>query len=277
MMHRPILTPVLTAVTLTAIFAAMLLSPQLARTSPRNSNHAEAIEGRKIFASRCADCHGLDGTGTQRAPNIATNPQVQDLSQKELFQIVSAGMPGVGMPAFRSLGTDGINAVTDYIRILQGKSGSARVAGNPQRGEAVFFGKGNCSNCHMAGGRGGFIAPDLTTYGQAHSAEQIRVAITNPGEREALKNMVTAIAVNEEHYECVVRNEDNFSLQLQSLDGVFHLLSKSDLKSIDRGQSLMPADYASRLSDAELDDVVSYLLTLANAAPRASSRHSNRE
>jgi hypothetical protein len=31
-----------------------------------------------------------------------------------------------------------------------------------------------------------------------------------------------------------VRNEDNFSLQLQTLDGAFHLFMKSELRSFER-------------------------------------------
>jgi hypothetical protein len=58
----------------------------------------------------------------------------------------------------------------------------------------------------------------------------------------------------------LVRNEDNFSLQLQGTDGTFHLLMKSQITKVERtGRSLMPADYGTRLSSAELDDLVSYI------------------
>lgn len=127
----------------------------------------------------------------------------------------------------------------------------------------------------MASGRGGFIAPDLSTYGQTHSVEQIKSAIVNPSARESVKSMVTATAANGDRYKGIIRNEDNFSLQLQSEDGAFHFLSKADLKTIERGQeSIMPSDYASRLSAVQLNDIVSYLLKLSNdsAAPRPAAR-----
>ena len=61
----------------------------------------------------------------------------------------------------------------------------------------------------------------------------------------------------------VLRNEDNFSLQLQSLDGAFHLLMKSDVASMTRdSNSLMPADYGSTLSASELNDLVSFLMSV---------------
>ena len=254
-------------VVLATAFPVRLLYSQKAGLGARPANHAANSFGRQVFAESCAACHGLDGKGTERAPNIVTTLRTQKLSQKKLQQIVSEGVPGTGMPSFRSLGANAIAAVASYVRVMQGKSGNALLPGDPKRGEAIFFGKGECSNCHMAGGRGGFIAPDLTTYAQTHAATKIKSAITNSAERAPTKGLVIAIARDGERYEGVIRNEDNFSLQLQSMTGEFHFLSKADLKSVERSpSSIMPADYASRLNDAELDDIVSYLLTLGNVS-----------
>jgi putative heme-binding domain-containing protein len=124
----------------------------------------------------------------------------------------------------------------------------------------------------MASGRGGFIAPDLSTYGQTHSVEQIKSAIVNPAARDSIRPMVTATTANGDSYHGIVRNEDNFSLQLQSEDGAFHFLSKADLKTIERGQgSIMPSDYSTRLSATQLNDIVSYLLNLGEASVPASA------
>jgi cytochrome c oxidase cbb3-type subunit III len=86
--------------------------------------------------------------------------------------------------------------------------------------------------------------------------------------------MVTATAKDGERYQGIIRNEDNFSLQLQSMDGTFHFLSKADLKTIDRSQeSIMPSDYGSKLSAAQLNDLISYLLSLGQASVPAE-KHS---
>jgi len=48
------------------------------------------------------------------------------------------------------------------------------------------------------------------------------------------------------------------------LDGAFHLFTKSELKGVEhQDRSLMPSDYSFRLSRAELDDVVRYLMSIA--------------
>jgi putative heme-binding domain-containing protein len=226
-----------------------------------------------MFSTTCAACHGLDGMGSDRAPNIITNPQVQKLSASEMFRIISAGVPGTGMPSFQRLGKPTITSLVIYLKNLQGKDHSAPLPGDPKRGEALFFGNAQCSNCHMAAGRGGFIGPDLSSYGQTHGADKIKSAITNPSERDSLKPMVTVISANGDRVQGIVRNEDNFSLQLQSADGEFHFLSKTNLQSIDRAQgSIMPSDYASRFSEEQLNDIVSYLLTLGKPSNAAHTR-----
>jgi cytochrome c oxidase cbb3-type subunit III len=262
------------------IFCVPLFSqpPQQGTGSRQTAHSAHNSSGQHLFATTCAACHGLDGMGSERAPNIVTNPQVQKLSAAEISRIVSTGVPGTGMPAFQRLGKPAIASVVTYLRDLQGKNRSAPLPGDPQRGEALFFGSAQCSNCHMASGRGGFIAPDLTTYGQTHTADATKSSITNPAERDSTKAMVTAIAVNGDRYQGIVRNEDNFSLQLQSTDGAFHFLSKADLQSIDRSQgSMMPSDYASRLTVAQLNDLVSYLLSLEKTSLPIATRHADDE
>jgi cytochrome c oxidase cbb3-type subunit 3 len=229
---------------------------------------AVTIEGQEIFASSCAACHGLDGRGGERAPNIASSPKVQRLPAAEIFRIVQDGVPGTGMPAFRSLGTSGVKAVVSYLRTLQGRSQTAALPGDPRRGKSVFFGNTGCSRCHMANGEGGFIASDLSHYARTRSLDEMREAITNPvknlGPRE---RMVIAITREGPKYVGVPRNEDNFSLQLQTLDGAFHFFMKADLEHLEyQSQSLMPSDYGSTLSRRDLDDVISYLVSIAKTS-----------
>jgi cytochrome c oxidase cbb3-type subunit 3 len=269
--------PDLLAAGLLVFLAPALAHPQQhAQNSPAHS--AQRQNARQIFATTCAACHGLDGMGGERAPNIITNPQVQRLSASEMFSVISGGVPGTGMPAFQRLGKPAITSLVVYVKSLQGKNQTARLPGDPKSGEALFFGNAQCSTCHMASGRGGFIAPELTAYGQTHGAEQIKSAIVNPAARNSVKPIVTAATTNGELYHGIIRNEDNFSLQLQSEDGAFHFLSKADLKSIERGQdSIMPSDYSSRLSAAQLNDIVSYLLNLRSTSAAPLAHHGDEE
>lgn len=222
-------------------------------------------EGRKAFESACASCHGLDGRGGERGPNIATRQEVLRLSDAETLKILRDGIPAAGMPAFSTLGSGKLSAVLSYLRTLQGKGNAAAIPGDPQHGKAIFFGKARCSECHMMQGSGGFLGRDLSAYASNLSADEIRDSITNArGADEKRRRAVMVSLRGGEKLVGVVRNEDNFSLQLLSLDGSFHLLQRSDVTQIQaQAQPLMPTDYGSTLSAAELDDLVGYLMTVA--------------
>ena len=224
-----------------------------------NAAHA----GQQLFSSTCAGCHGLDGRGGEHAPNIATSQKIRQLTDSDIIRIVVKGIPSAGMPAFgTSLKRGQIEAVVGYLRTLGGKAPSQPVTGNPEKGRALFFGRAQCSECHMMNGRGGFIGADLSGYGANHTAAQIRDAIVDPGKNaESSQRPVLVTARDGRKYSGMVRNEDNFSLQLQSMDGTFHFFQKPDVARIERqAKPLMPDNYGSTLSGGDLDDVVSYLI-----------------
>jgi len=234
---------------------------------PAGAKQAERsiADGRQVFESRCTGCHGIDGRGGERAPDITTSAKTQRRSDSALAQIINNGIPSAGMPAFSTLDASTSRALVKYLRFLQGKTGSAALPGNPQNGKAIFFGLARCSECHLAAGAGGFIASDLSSYGRSRPVEEIREAIIKPNQpSNGSRGTVTIETRAGQTLTGVLRNEDNFSLQLQSLDGAFHLLMKSDVASVKRdSNSLMPPDYGSTLSAGDLNDLVSFLISVA--------------
>ncbi len=178
------------------------------------------------------------------------------------------------MPAFHSLGSNGVNAVVKYLRVLQGRGQASVLPGNAARGQALFFGKANCSSCHMIAGRGGFIASDLSNYGKSHSVDETREAILKPGRDSELHAKHALVKTNDgKQYEGMIRNEDNFSVQLQALDGTYHFFDRMDIKGIDYSAgTLMPTDYSTTLNRSELNDLITYLITTAkNSKSQAAS------
>jgi len=255
-------------IALTTLFFAVLCTSPSEGQSPVKGRSPKTISiaGKSAFNSSCAACHGLDGHGGDKAPNIATSARVLHFSDAELSGIISNGVPGTGMPAFHSLSPKQIHDLVGYLRSLQGRVEVGAVNGNVQHGKAIFFGKGNCSDCHTISGQGGFLGPDLTNHAATSSAAAIREEIVKvrrvptAGYRPAV--LVTS---NGERFEGLIRNEDNFSVQLQTKDGSFHFFKKASLQNIQYVEgSLMPSDYGERLSNTELNDLTSYLMTTAD-------------
>jgi cytochrome c oxidase cbb3-type subunit 3 len=221
----------------------------------------ESALGQQTF-SACAACHGLDGRGGEHAPNIATEQNVQRMSDEALLAVVRKGIPAAGMPGFSQLLDDRqIHAVLQYLRLLQGGNAAEKLAGNAERGGELFFGRASCGECHMVNGRGGFLGADLSGYGGGHSATMIKEAIVDPNKNlNPRHGTVTVLTQSKTRYRGVIRNEDNFSLQMQTPDGNFHLFDKAELVKIDREpKSLMPADYSSKLTNSEVADLIKFL------------------
>jgi cytochrome c oxidase cbb3-type subunit 3 len=260
------------------LWGGVYVSTSLAQQHPGsgNASKATAAGGQGLFNSSCAGCHGLDGRGSDKAVNITGSAKMRHISDAQLSGIIADGVPGTGMPGFRNLSERQIRAVVAYIRLLQGKSETRTLPGDATRGKEIFFGKSECSSCHAVSGEGGFLGPDLSAYGSSASAQAIRDEIVRPKRRpaEGYRPAVLTTAKGE-RLEGLIRNEDNFSVQLQTPDGSFHFFQKSDLQKLEqRDASIMPTSYGSLLSASELNDLVSFLI---NAAPEAGKGSSHKK
>lgn len=235
-------------------------------TTAQTSGPAEA---NKTFEAVCASCHGLDGRGGERGPDLVSRAEVTGKSDADLGRILKEGKTAAGMPSFAGYGAERLAALVSYLRNLQGANKEVRLPGNPAQGKALFFGKAKCAECHMISGRGGFFGQDLTRYGGKRAAEDIRSAIVNPNkDLDPRRGLVTVVLADSSRVTGLARNEDNFSLQVQSVDGTFHLLKKSQIRNQTyEGKLPMPADYGTALSSTELNDLVSFLLRAASAEP----------
>lgn len=247
--------------------------------SQKSAANRDAI-GKQTWAGNCAGCHGLDGRGGERGPNIATNPEIAGLTDAELVHIVRDGSPNMAMPALgRTLNAEQITAVVKHLRTLQGDQHATVLPGDPKTGQVLFYGNAECSSCHMVEGLGGFLGPDLSDFGSTRAPEEIRNSIVHPEPDPRAK---TAIVYTHEgtKYLGIIRNEDNFSMQLQTTDGAFHLFDRKEIERVEvQKQSLMPADYGTRLSPAELNDLVSFLMATSRAreANKQGGEHKSRQ
>jgi cytochrome c oxidase cbb3-type subunit 3 len=259
------------------MFAPTSVHAQRAADAGQSTASPYLSQGRALFTTNCGACHGTDGRGGDRAPDVATTSEIQQLSDSDLTGIVQHGVPGMGMPAFSAMVPEKVKAIVDYLRLLQGKGTGVppELPGDRHAGEGLFFGKAQCSACHMVSGKGGFIASDLSLYGSHETAEQIRGVVTDPKNKlSARSNVTTVVTRAGERVTGIVRSKDNFSIALQTLDEAFQFFQRSDLKQIDlEAHSLMPDNYGSTLNRNELNDLIAYLLSVgAENAGHASAQ-----
>lgn len=268
----------LLGIVLVVLVLGLTFSPAQRGTHPKKRG-SSGVVGRNTYNNSCAACHGLDGHGSDKAVNIGAGADAQHFSDAQLSGIIANGVPGTGMPAFRNMTATQVQAVVHYLRSLQGRSESRTLPGDPERGKALFFGKAECSTCHTISGEGGFLGPDLSGYAATADPTAIRDQILKTQRSPAFSYRPAVLTTADgERLEGLIRNEDNFSLQFQTKDGSFHFFEKSDLRNLERrDSSLMPTDYRDRLSSGELDDLVSFLVSVNPDANKAGPSHKKKE
>lgn len=227
--------------------------------------------GQQLFQTLCARCHGMLGEGAE-GPSLTRPNLVHAPTDAALVSLIVGGIPGTGMPGSRQLrGQDGPD-VAAYVRSL-GVLPPENMPGDPVAGAQVYSEVGNCSSCHILNGVGTGIGPELSNVGQRRNAAYLRRSVTSPEAdqprlvdrfRGSLQAFLTVRIVSEYGvYEGMRINEDAFTVQMRDMAGEIYSFEKSDLISYEKveGHSLMPG-YNSVLDEQQIDDVVSYLMSL---------------
>ncbi len=76
-----------------------------------------AVAGRKLFTRHCAECHGQDGRGLERAVNLHSTP-VQAAPPGVLFWALRNGRIRRGMPSWSQLPDQQIWQIVTYLKTL---------------------------------------------------------------------------------------------------------------------------------------------------------------
>src|SRR5262249_17028735 len=100
--------------------AAFTFDKDMNGSSPAQRANADSARVQQIFGSNCAGCHGLDGKGGERAPDIVTRPNARQLSDSQLLEILQKGIPDKSMPSFSYLDGAVLRSLVAHLRALQG-------------------------------------------------------------------------------------------------------------------------------------------------------------
>lgn len=106
------------------IVAAAVLGTATTVTGGRLALAAgDVLRGKMIYEKNCQGCHGKTGAGLGGAtPNLTDPKRMAALSDQHLFDVVTTGRPGTGMPAWGSTLTESDRwNVVSYLRTLAQK------------------------------------------------------------------------------------------------------------------------------------------------------------
>lgn len=82
---------------------------------------AHAQSGADLFKSKCAACHGADGTGSAMGKKMGahdfTGAEVQKMSDADLTATITNGKNK--MPPYKSLKPEDVKGLVAYIRTLK--------------------------------------------------------------------------------------------------------------------------------------------------------------
>ena len=130
--------------------------------------------GRPLYQRQCAACHGekLEGDSTRGVPNLGESAWLYGSDpvavEHTILYGIRSGHPKArnvtDMPALVRSGQISAGEARDVVEYLESLAGVSYGQEMAARGRLVYFGKGNCFDCHAADARGvsDYGAPALT-------------------------------------------------------------------------------------------------------------------
>jgi cytochrome c oxidase cbb3-type subunit 3 len=224
------------------------------------TNEGGLDQGKAVFRSNCAFCHGLTAQGG-RGPSLISSALLHSAGDEVIRSIISRGVPGTTMPAF-DFQKDDLDNLTQFLHSLAGSHpASAKPPGDPIAGELVYSRNG-CANCHRIGNTGSIYGPELTRIGAGRSLDYLRESLLNPS-ADIADNYggVTVVTKDGRRVSGIRVNEDTFTVQIRKPDQAFALFDKSQAREvIHETKSMMPS--YNHLSATDLQNLLAFLETL---------------
>ncbi len=245
---------------ITALLVSIVAAHSSAQDDTDHQYTSEAVAaGLRVYTQQCALCHGPEG-GLVDGINLSRGEFRNASSDADLRDVIAGGAAAGRMPAF-SLSIEELSGVIAYIRAGFDPEGVAIKIGDPERGRALFEGKGECAECHRVNGSGPYTAPDLTSIGSLRTPASLQRNLLDPASAILpINRPVRLVTRNEETVAGRRLNEDTYTVQMVDSQNRLRSFVKTDLVSYEI--SMEPSKGPTNLSSEEVADVIGYLLTL---------------
>jgi putative heme-binding domain-containing protein len=248
------------------VIAQIVLAAAIAGAQEHSYTPADIDNGARLYQSSCAGCHGPNG---DMVPGIDLQRGQfrRATTDAEIIRIIQSGIPGTTMPPSGFSETQA-GTIVAFLRSAAtagrgGRGGAAATTGNVASGQALFEGRGACATCHRVGASGPRVAPDLTEIGLVRAPAALLQklidpnAVVRPGNRFVEATTKRGVKVSGR-----LLNQDTFTVQLLDSNERLVSLSRSDLQDFTFLKDSPMPSYRDQLTQAELGDLVAYLVTL---------------
>lgn len=216
--------------------------------------------GYRIYTQQCAVCHGGNGDAIGGV-NLPRQQFRRASTDADIRNTITNGVAAAGMPPFQFQPAE-LNGLVSYIRSGFDISAAPFAVGDATRGKAVYDRSG-CTACHRVHGNGSLVAPDLSDIGTVRKPAVIQLSVLQPATAlQAINRPVHIVMRDGRTIDGRRLNEDTEAVQLSDREGRLISVVKSDIRDYQIGMTAQMPSYAGKLSNAEVADLLAYLLSL---------------
>jgi putative heme-binding domain-containing protein len=152
--------------------------------------------------------------------------------------------------------------------VLAAFAPALKLTGDARRGSEVF-GK-QCATCHRLGDRGYSVGPDLSAT-QFREPDALMTHIIEPN-RFIAPNYVQYLVSDRSGriFTGLIASETPSSLTLRRAEGIEDTILRSQIEELaNTGKSLMPENFAAKLTHQEMADLLAYILSVHRGTPES--------
>lgn len=206
----------------------------------------------------------LESVGSALVAGLQQLAPALSISPAELQQLLEgypASVQEQAAPLLAKLTADRDKQAARLEELLQ----VAGEGGDVSRGRSVFFGQAaGCGVCHRVGSEGGEVGPALTNIGAIRQPRDLLEAIVFPSASFAREYQPVVVLTQEGRvHSGIISSGTSEAVTLRTADLTQVRIPRKSIEQMQQSDtSIMPQGLETKLSPAELRDLLSYLASL---------------
>ncbi len=260
----------------------------------QKKKHVDSGELLVMNKKSCLGCHQLNDEGGRIGPNL--NRSSFNYTPEWIYAWISnpqAFHPNTKMPNL-GLDPEEARAISAFLISFQPEGDDEEeeepevgipedwkqflsTAGDPKRGEKIFYdaeGTANCAKCHLVKGKGGTVGPELSIVGTSRTREFLLESVLDPNKVITAGYQTIMILTKDRKFITgIKKNEDESGFDIVDKEGKDRHIPRDKVKKFKTQKiSTMPGNFKDLLEVQEVADLLAYLATLTLPAITASAQ-----